>query len=884
MKSLRKYRLATSISRPAVAVLPLRKRIRTFGDIVLKFLQVEPFDLTASTIPAASTPVLHWIFGSALRRLQIPDRDLAALRRISEDAAPVYVLHYRSSLDLILLSMRLTAEGLPGISLAAGFDALLLQPLQRVGRILLGRLAFWLSRTRPPHAIDDGILRGALADRRAVVIFLREHRQSARRWAGHRRAVDPVPIQEHLKYLLRIRTRLNHDVHLIPVVPVWDNHVVRLRRGLLDAVFGTRLMPGFLRRAVQVLRHRQGVMHFPAPISLAQFVEDHAQERSSLQVKNLRWRLNVAFEETNLVTRGPKLLPRRHLIRTILNDPGVRVAAEKVARKKGRRGNGLNVARRYLNEMAGDYQRWTINLFEKILNYMMRHNIESVVCRPEDFERLRAVIRRGPVILLPSHRSHLDYLLASYVMFHHQIMTPYVCAGDNLNFFPAGPLFRRSGAFFIRRAFDESTLYPTVLRRYLKSLLNSRVIQEVFIEGGRSRTGVLRPPMLGILSLMTRAYFSGDCKDVYFVPVSITYDRVPEEQAYVREMRGETKRAEGFADLLRIWRLRHMRLGRVYFNFAEPISSREFFRRDGTDPEVAQEHAKRKATARLGNFACREIQNQMVITPTALLAAVLAASGPRDLSEAKIFETVAALEKLLRDATHGKPLCMFSDGEDFDSGIARALALFRQAGIVSGAETTIHVHWRDPSVPFLLDYYRAGILHLLAPLALAQIQHAQPDVLADMLVREFPVGFGVEITAARKLLAERDLDPATAAVLRASMAGIFEAQRATVQTLYDWLRGDLPWLQQIREDKIIRHALTGVAASASPEARHWFHVANALQLAADRKLVTIRNERQGRRIKRTILLQENAPYESIEAWLSQLQGVLRELAAAQIAA
>jgi glycerol-3-phosphate O-acyltransferase len=63
------------------------------------------------------------------------------------------------------------------------------------------------------------------------------------------------------------------------------------------------------------------------------------------------------------------------------------------------------------------------------------------------------------------------------------LVPPHIAAGINLNFWPAGPIFRRLGAFFIRRTFKGNKLYSTVFREYLGELFSRGYSVEYFVEG-----------------------------------------------------------------------------------------------------------------------------------------------------------------------------------------------------------------------------------------------------------------------------------------------------------------------------------------------------------------------------------------------------------------
>ena len=153
-------------------------------------------------------------------------------------------------------------------------------------------------------------------------------------------------------------------------------------------------------------------------------------------------------------------------------------------------------------------------------------------------------MKQHPVVLVPCHRSHFDYVILSYIFHLNYMSPPHIAAGINLSFWPLGPLFRGAGAYFIRRSFDDNELYKAVFRSYLKFLIREGYTQEFFIEGGRSRTGKILTPKLGMLSAVVDAFTQGVRRDLYLVPVSIHYGRVVEEEAYQRELDGAEKEPE----------------------------------------------------------------------------------------------------------------------------------------------------------------------------------------------------------------------------------------------------------------------------------------------------------------------------------------------------
>ena len=167
------------------------------------------------------------------------------------------------------------------------------------------------------------------------------------------------------------------------------------------------------------------------------------------------------------------------------------------------------------------------------------------------FERVRTLAPDYQVVYVPCHRSHVDYLLLSYVIYKRGLRIPHVAAGENLNIPILGELLRSGGAFFMRRSFKGNTLYSTVFKEYVHSLMQRQAPIEYFIEGGRSRTGRLLPPKLGMLAMTVNSHLRKPAKPVVFIPAYISYERIMEGATYVGELKGKTQRKRKFTWLIK---------------------------------------------------------------------------------------------------------------------------------------------------------------------------------------------------------------------------------------------------------------------------------------------------------------------------------------------
>jgi glycerol-3-phosphate O-acyltransferase len=291
-------------------------------------------------------------------------------------------------------------------------------------------------------------------------------------------------------------------------------------------------------------------------------------------------------------------------------------------------------------------------------------------------EQLREAARRGSVVLLPSHKSHVDYLLLSLVLRKNGLATPVIAAGENLSFFPLGPIFRRAGAFFIRRSFKGDRLYTAVVDAYVRRLMRDGFAIEFFLEGGRSRTGKLLPPKLGMLGMVVDAALSLTGRTVSFVPVSIGYERMMEEGAYARELSGESKTKEDAAGLIRAARVLREKYGRANVQFGRPLELAEL-------GEAGQAGDRRALVSRLGHRVMGEINRVTAVTPGSLVATVLLSHGRRGLPHAELLEHCRRLVAHLRRlGARTTPSLVHPDGGLRHSAVREAVQLYVQGGLV----------------------------------------------------------------------------------------------------------------------------------------------------------------------------------------------------------
>ncbi len=223
-----------------------------------------------------------------------------------------------------------------------------------------------------------------------------------------------------------------------------------------------------------------------------------------------------------------------------------------------------------LKEMAVRPGKWSEAVWDVFCGWLSR--AYRVDYRPAEVERLRELNRSASLVFLPNHRSYLDPMILRSALSQHGFGPNNVLGGANLAIWPFSEIGQRNGIVFIRREFRDDHVYRATLRTYLSHLIEERRNLEWYIEGGRTRTGKLRPPRLGILSYVMDAYGEHPERDVLIIPTSIIYDQQHEVGAISAEEMGGTKKPESIKWMYQFATSQSRRLGRAYLRFGEPLS------------------------------------------------------------------------------------------------------------------------------------------------------------------------------------------------------------------------------------------------------------------------------------------------------------------------
>ncbi|HEX7408838.1 MAG TPA: 1-acyl-sn-glycerol-3-phosphate acyltransferase [Candidatus Binatia bacterium] len=636
------------------------------------------------------------------------------IRALAARGSVVYVMRYRSLVDYLLVAFIFLREGLPLPEFVSDVSTLLLRPLSEIVAMLRKRLKQARVFGKELRHFEDRDRCQRLVSRgRPVLIFMRSRAPGMRLLEGRRAALSRVRTgTDYLSEIVHAGWSKEREVFLVPLAVLRGWGFRRRESRLATLVYSVQEAPGEAKRLLSLLWNaRETSIIVGKEVHLAQFTQRYRQESEERIVRRLARALQIFLHREERVVAGPTLLPKRVVRQIVVRGEELSAVIRRLAQERNQPESQLwRTAERYFDEMAASFHSTYFAFLEFVFNRIWPRVFQGF--EYSGIEKITECAKRHPVVLVPCHRSHFDYLILSYLFHANYLSPPHIAAGINLSFWPLGPLFRGAGAYFIRRSFEGNELYKTVFRNYLTYLIREGYTQEFFIEGGRSRTGKILTPKLGMLSAIVGAFVSGVRRDLYLVPVSIHYGRIVEEEAYKRELVGAEKEKESLWALLKARTLLRQKYGTVYVTFADPISlnealgeRKERLRLGGNDPVVEEE--KRRFTRKLGFRILREVNAVTVVGATSVSSTVLLSSPHAALRHAQFLAAAQTLLRLLRHQGVAITASLERNAADFKEN----LGFLESGGLIQrlpGEEGVIHV---APGKRIILDFYKNNSIH-----------------------------------------------------------------------------------------------------------------------------------------------------------------------------
>lgn len=649
---------------------------------------------------------LHdFFYKSFFRRVQTLNTDIKIIRDLNLKGPIVYVIKNRGQLEYRYFNELFLKERLKLVSSSNTAFTVFWWPIKKIWQFSLARL-YQFYNNLPSQELSQDLVY-LLKNQHHVFLNLSVSRNDLFGLIQK----DPL---EPLRPLIDAQLQSESTITLVPLHFLYDKEPLKSEKTFFDLLFGEKSRPGAFRKFLLMLvsYRKTPQAKFGEPIDLKAFLNDNTSKPFEEQVTALNHKIEDVLRIEHAKITGPKLKAKSQIIKSILADEKFLAQLELLAdNSKSSVKNLKQQAEKMLNEIAADVNYSTIQFFYVALDYLWNHVYDGVMVKHEQLNKIRAQAGKNPIVLVPMHRSHIDYLLISYIFYANNITFPHTCAGINMNFWPVGTLFRKSGAFYIRRSTQGDQLYKETLNAYLQSLLSQDYCIEFFIEGTRSRTGKMLKPKMGILKMLLKAFDGGACEDIHFVPISINYDHIFEEKAYMSERSGQDKQKENAGALFKTGKFLGRKYGKVYIEFGEPISFRNYQERVKVTDNL---ETLTEVTESFGYHLTREMNRIALVTPISLVALAMFSIQKMSFTYSELFQQIQKCKAYLnfKNVSYSD-LILYNEDWAYQQTLQTLINrhLIKEVKTYEGVFYHVEVQRR-----IQLDYYKNNILHFFVSL------------------------------------------------------------------------------------------------------------------------------------------------------------------------
>lgn len=554
-----------------------------------------------------------------------------------------------------------------------------------------------------------------------------------------RRRRTPIPTSE---FRALVRHGLEHpeqEVQIVPVSLFWGRSPDKEKSLVKLLLSDTWSVAGRLQKFLIILVHgRSTYVQFNQPLSLKQVIDEyrHSEDRANRKLARI---LRTHFRRVRQAVLGPDLSHRRTLVGGLVRTQAVKEAIRETARKDDIPPAKVRAkAYKYADEIAANMSVVTIRVLEVVLSRLWNRIYNGIAIN--NIRVAKEVAQDNAVVYVPCHRSHIDYLLLSYVLYKNGLMPPHIAAGINLNMPLVGPILRRGGAFFMRRSFRDNPLYATVFNEYMHVMFSRGYSVEYFVEGGRSRTGRMLQPRPGMLSMTVRSFLRDQRKPIVFVPVYIGYEKVMEGRSYLGELRGKKKQKESVFALAKTVRKLTNSFGRVAVNFGDAIPLADVldeiepsWREEAYDAEYRPKWLNH-AVSELATRVASNINASVAVNPIGITATALLGTERLAMDEGQLIRLMDQYADLLKAFPYAETVTLpEGSGRDW-------VAYCENMGLVTRQPQKLgDIIALEGSNAILMTYYRNNIQHLFAlPSLIASLFENKESLRRDKI--EFLAG------------------------------------------------------------------------------------------------------------------------------------------------
>ena len=517
------------------------------------------------------------------------------------------------------------------------------------------------------------------------------------------------------RLLMAHRLAPEQDVQLVPV-SIFVGRAPARQSGWFSVLFSEHwaLVGRFRRLLAILLNGRDTVVQFSPGVPVRDILaEQLPHERSVRKTSRV---LRAHFHRIRAAVIGPDLSTRRLLVDRVLDTEPVRKAITDQARRDGSEYlEAWKKAHGFAWEIAADYSNPVVRSLSFALTGFWNRIYDGVTIH--HLEELKKVAPGHEIVYVPCHRSHMDYLLLSYLLYQHGIVPPHIAAGDNLNLPVIGSVLRRGGAFFLRRSIRGNALYAAVFSEYVAQLVGEGFSLEYFIEGGRSRTGRLMVPKGGMIAMTVRAFLRSPRRSVVFQPVYIGYEKLIEGKSYLDELTGQPKPKETIWALVRgVVEVLRSHYGKVAVSFGEPVRMDEALASVDPDWRAQMQHEKptwfSDAVDEIAQRIQVNINRAADVNPINLLAISLLSTPKHAMAESDLLAQLDLSKRLLAALPYSDRVTV----TPMDAG--EMIAYGEKINVLTRRKHPLgDVVSLEGETAVLQSYFRNNVLHLFSAAA-----------------------------------------------------------------------------------------------------------------------------------------------------------------------
>ena len=682
---------------------------------VPEYLATGRFSSVAGVLDQAPPWLMQKLIPILSSRVMIDEDSTTQIRELSKVGPVVYAIKFPSSYDLQFLRMKFNALGLPTPWALLGSG-------DYAGGSVLKFFSIWKDRIRNLFSskarnrpLDTAVVKDIFEHGGACAFYLVDESTSRERYLN--------PEKDPLNILLDVQGKIAAPIYIVPLFILYDRRHKRQIRPFWESLLGDSDRPGPISRILIAIRKwTVPELLVGEPICLIGEFEEFGSGTSwdDLPFK-LRTDLVERINSRIRINRGAEKLSRTEIKELVLQDKDVQDAVATTAAERNETVAKIRKkAEAYVDEIAADQKIQVYHCLYYVLQILFKTLFDRVDFYESDFAKLKKYNEKGSLIFVSSHKSHFDYLFLGYNSFTQQMTIPYMAAGKNLAFWPIGPVLRSGGAFFLRRSLKGLELYSKVFAAYVKVLVREKINLNFYIEGGRSRTGKLLAPKLGLLSFLLDVAFDGEFDDLTFVPCYVGYDQIPEEKSYLSELSGQEKEKESFRSLLSSRKIFGKRYGTVYMRFHEPLSFRGFcekrMRREFLTDLTPSE--RRELTHDFAYYIMSSMIEASAVNAIELSSAAVICEGAVEFSHDQLVASAKMLAHLLE--RHGVQVT--ESCKDVNVALDESLGLFRKRKfLIFSTETALpeRVYAVNPERLANLEFYKNTLVNSLWPGAIA---------------------------------------------------------------------------------------------------------------------------------------------------------------------